>query len=98
MSSFKVTPDQLESTASSLAKAKAKSEVESQLASVRTQVGNVASVWEGSAQTQFTGLMDRWQKASKDLADTLGTIHHNLTAAGGSYRAAGDASAKGFQE
>lgn len=95
MSSFKVTPDQLDSTASNLAKAKG--EVESQLSSVRTQVSNVASVWEGSAQAEFTALMDRWQKASKELAETLGIIHKNLSTSATNYRRAEDEAKKGFQ-
>jgi WXG100 family type VII secretion target len=95
MSSFKVTPDQLESTARSLEKAK--DEVQAQLTNVGTQVTNVASVWEGAAQAEFKALMDRWQKASKELAETLGIIHRNLAASAANYRQAEDEAKRGFQ-
>jgi WXG100 family type VII secretion target len=82
---IKVTSEQLSSVASQLQSGSG--EVESQLASMRSQVsGLVDADWAGAASDSFRDLWEQWHTGASQLREALEGIHQMLSQAARAYQ------------
>lgn len=63
-------------------------QVQSQLATLRNQLGPLAGAWRGEAATAFQGLMVRWDSDARTLNAALGGIGEAIQGSGNAYLAA----------
>jgi WXG100 family type VII secretion target len=84
MPGLKVTPSQLESLGSSVARVSG--EVRSQHQSLRTQLAPLfGAEWSGSAAARFTALYEQFDQHAKGLSDALDGVGQLLARAGAAY-------------
>lgn len=96
MGTIKVTSEQLTSVASQLQSGS--SEVENQLASMRSQVnGLVDADWGGAASDSFRNLWEQWQTGAGQLREALEGIHGMLSSAARTYQETEDTLARQLQ-
>jgi WXG100 family type VII secretion target len=83
MPHLKVTPEQLQSTASQLNAGAAN--IESILGNLQSQVAALQGEWEGVAQARFQELWIEWDRSAKGIQDALHGISQLTQQAGASY-------------
>jgi WXG100 family type VII secretion target len=80
---LKVTPEQLQSTATQLNAGAAN--IESILSGLKTQVSALQGEWEGVAQARFQELWAEWDRSAKGIQDALHGISQLTQSAGSGY-------------
>jgi WXG100 family type VII secretion target len=80
---IKVTPEELESWSSQLAKGSA--EIESQLSALRGAITPAAEEWIGQGSRQFQALWEEWAQSAANLKEALDGISQMLAHAAQSY-------------
>ena len=83
MPHLKVTPEQLQSTASQLNAGAAN--IEGILGNLKSQVAALQGEWEGVAQARFQELWIEWDRSAKGIQDALHGISQLTQQAGSHY-------------
>jgi len=85
MATIKVTSEQLESTASSLASGEA--DISGKLGQLHSQVQTLVDAdWQGSASTSFQELWQQWHTSATQLQEALQGISQMLSKTGNVYQ------------
>ncbi|SRR5579875_735101 len=92
---FRITPEELQATASSIRSAAA--QIEATLGQIKGQVDATTGFWQGAAQANFNELMLRWNRDSQDLHQVLMQIAQNMSTAASNYAETEAGVARGFQ-
>jgi len=93
---IRVTPEQLQSMSSHVARGSG--EIEGQLAALRSLVSPlVGGEWAGAASAQFGTLWDEWQRSAAGLREALDGISTLLGTAGANYASAESQIASSFR-
>lgn len=69
MATYRVSSDSLQSTATQISGARTR--IMDQISAVRGQVEATRDSWEGSAQGEYDGLMQRWRIAADGVQEAL---------------------------
>lgn len=86
-SAIRVTPEQLQALAGSVARGSG--EIEGQLRALGSTVAPlVGGDWAGQAQQRFTALWEEWQRSAQGLRNALDGISSLMGQAGASYASA----------
>ena len=83
MTTFQVTPEQLQSTSARVRSGA--SSIDGELAALAAAVGPLSSVWTGVAQARFAELWAEWQRSAAGLREALEGIATLLATAGQNY-------------
>lgn len=96
MSALKVTPDQLTSLSTGVARVAAQGRADQ--AALRNQLAPVVGAeWSGAAAAQFGSLYEQFDQHARGLADALDGIGHLLAQAGRTYAEAEASIAASFR-
>ena len=91
---FRITPEELNSTAQQLSSAEA--EVSNILNTVKSRVEATTGFWQGLAQQQFQSLMQQWAQDQAQLLQVLSEISRNCSTAAQNYSETEQGVARGF--
>jgi 6 kDa early secretory antigenic target len=71
--------------------------LQAEASALHAQLGQLQSVWSGSAATAFQGVAEQWHVAHRQVEDALAALSGALAAAGRQYAEAEQASASLFR-
>lgn len=91
---FGTTPEEMQRASQHVGQVN--EQVQSQLATLRSQLGPLAGAWRGEASTAFQGLMARWDTDARTLNQALLGIGEAIRSSGGAYLAADQEHAQGM--
>lgn len=91
---FGTTPEEMQRAAQHVGQVN--DQVQSQLATLRNQLGPLAGAWRGEAATAFQGLMVRWDTDARALNEALRGIGETIQGSGSAYLVAEREHAQGM--